>query len=294
MIWHPELQGLRQQHVVRARSRGLVIVMFGTLAVLAGCASSGDIGQALNPDPPVKMYTDADGLLTAGKYQEAAQKFEELDRDHPYAPEARRAMVMSAYAHYKAGKLPEAIATASRYTTTHPGTKDAALAHHIIASSYFEEIKTPDRDQSSTRKALAEFKTLRTRYPDSPYAKDADNRIRICEDTLAASEMNVGRTYLKQKNYIAAINRFKVVVTEYQTTVHVEEALMRLVEANLALGIQLEAQTAAAILGHNFPNSKWYQDAYALLQAEGLAPQTSSDSWLAKAWKNLPGFGSPA
>lgn len=265
-------------------------ILAGALLTLQGCASSNDLQKALNPDPPGVMYAAADSLMTKGKYEAAAQKFEDLDRDHPYAPEARRAIVMAAYAYYKAGKLPEAIASAQRYTTMHPGTKEAAFAHHIIASSYFDEMKTPNRDQSSTRKALTELKKLKALYPDSKYAQEADNRIRLAEDTLAASEMQVGRYYLERSNYVAAINRFKTVSSEYQTTAHVEEALMRLVECYMALGIKQEAQTAAAVLGHNFPNSRWYKDAYALLESDGLAPREDGDSWISKAWKNFPKF----
>lgn len=277
------------QRMICSRMQGiLTFLVVGVLAALGGCASSSDAAKALNPDPPSKQFAEADALMGKGKYEDAAKKFEDLDRDHPYAPEARRAIVLAAYAYYKAGKLPEAIATAQRYTTLHPGTKEAALAHHIIASSHFDEIKTPNRDQSATRKALAELKTIKSRFPDSPYAKDADNRIRIAEDNLAASEMEVGRYYLKRKNYVAAINRFKTVVAEYQTTAHVEEALLRLVESYLALGIKTEAQNAAAVLGHNFPNSRWYKDAYALLQSDGLSPQEDGGSWIAKAWKNFP------
>lgn len=254
-------------------------------ASLAGCASSNDAAKALNPDPPDRMYAAADIALQKGNFSQAARLFEDLDRDHPYSPEARRAMVMASYAYYKAGKMPEAIATAQRYTTMHPGTKEAALAHHIIASANFDEIKEPGRDQTATRKALAELRQLRNRYPDSPYAKQAENRIRIAEDVLAASEMEVGRYYLKRNNIVAGINRFKVVVTDYQTTAHVEEALFRLVEANMALGIVPEAQAAAAVLGHNFPNSKWYADSYALLKNGGVAPQ--SGGWLAQAWRSI-------
>ncbi len=266
----------------------LSAVVCGGLVVLQGCASSNDLQKALNPDPPGVMYAQADKLLGRGKYEAAAQKFENLDRDHPYSPEARRAIVMSAYAYYKAGKLPEAIASAQRYTTMHPGTKEAAFAHHIIASAYFDEMRTPNRDQSSTKKAVAELKKLKALYPDSEYAQKADNRIRLAEDTLAAAEMEVGRYYLKRSNYVAAINRFKTVASEYQTTAHVEEALMRLVECYMALGIKQEAQTAAAVLGHNFPNSRWYKDAYALLESDGLAPREDGDSWLSKAWKAVP------
>ncbi|MCB1515144.1 MAG: outer membrane protein assembly factor BamD [Hyphomicrobiaceae bacterium] len=272
----------------RPVSRLLVGAILACGVALQGCASSNDLQKALNPDPPDQMYAQADRLLSKGKYETAAKKFEDLDRDHPYSPEARRAIVMAAYSYYKAGKLPEAIASAERYTTMHPGTKEAAFAHHIIASSYFDEMHTPNRDQSTTKKALTELKKLKALYPDSEYAKKADNRIRLAEDTLAASEMQVGLYYLKRSNYAGAINRYKTVVTEYQTTAHVEEALMRLVECYMALGIKQEAQTAAAVLGHNFPNSRWYKDAHALLQSDGLAPRNDGDSWLSKAWKNVP------
>jgi outer membrane protein assembly factor BamD len=269
---------------------GLAVAIFASL--LAGCASSIDATSALNSDPPEKMYADADQMMSAGKYEAAAAKFEELDRSHPYSPEARRAIVLAAYAYYKAGKSPEAIASAERYTVMHPGTKDAPFAHHIIASAYFDDMKGANRDQGTTRKALDQYKILKTRYPDSKYAEQADNRIRICEDTLAAHEMEVGRYYLKRKNYIGGINRFKTVVSDYQTTAHVEEALARLTEAYMALGIKEEAQTAAAVLGYNFPNSKWYKDSYALLQSDGLAPREDNGSWISKAWKSLPVVGS--
>ena len=203
---------------------------------LSGCASS-DAAKALNPDPPGKMYADADAMLSSGRFEDAAKKFEDLDRDHPYAPEARRAMVMAAFSYYKAGKNPEAIASARRYTTMHPGTKDAALAHHVIASAYFDDIKDPAHDQTAARRALTELKILATRFPDSPYARQAENRVRIAEDSIAANEMYVGRNYLKQGRHLAAINRFKVVVADHQTTQHVEEALHRMAEGYIALGI---------------------------------------------------------
>lgn len=260
--------------------KGLALIcVVAAAAALGGCASK-DAGLALNPDPPSKMFADADALMAKGKFEDAAKKFEDVDREHPYSPEARRAIVMAAYAYYKGGKLPEAIASAERYTTMHPGTKEAPLAHHIIAQSYYDQMKGPNRDQDSTRKALAELKTLKTRYPESTYAQKADNHIRVCEDTLAAQEMDVGRYYLKQNNYVAAINRFKTVVTDYQTTAHVEEALYRLTAAYMALGIAQEAQNATAVLGHNFPNSSWYKDSYALLQTQGLMPQVSQGSWM--------------
>lgn len=264
-------------------------------AALAGCASSTDMTKALNPDPPGKMYAEADTFLSKGYYEEAAKRFEELDRDHPYAPEARRAMVMAAFAYYKAGKHPEAVASARRFTTLHPGSKDAALAHHVVASSYFDQIKDPTHDQSAARQALKELRVVASRYPDSPYARQAENRMRIAEDSIAASEMNVGRYYLRKAQYVAAINRFKTVVTDHQTTQHIEEALHRLVEANVALGIIPEAQSSAAVLGYNYPNSKWYQNSYALLQKQGVKPQQSEGSWIARQWKKItPGSSPPS
>jgi outer membrane protein assembly factor BamD len=267
-----------------------VVVMLGPLMA----CSSTDTSKLLNPDPPDKMYAQADSLLNKGAYTQAAQKFEDLDRDHPYAPEARRAMVMAAYAYYKSGKYPEAIAAGKRYTTMHPGTKDACLAHHIIASANFDDIKDPQRDQTATRKSLVELKQLVQRCPDSPYTKQAVNRIRVAEDLLAASEMNVGRYYLNRQNYVGAINRFKTVVSDFQTTPQVEEALYRIVEANMTLGIVPEAQAAGAVLGHNFPNSEWYKRSYALLKSGGVSPSMSGDSWFTKTLKALtPGSKSP-
>lgn len=261
----------------------------GLLLPVAGCSyfSSDDKPSSVGSvEPPGKLYTEGDQLLSGGSYEKAAKKFIDVDREHPYSPHARRALAMAAFSYYKAGKYPEAIATGRRYTTLHQGTTDAALAHHVIAMSYFNQINDPARDQSLTKKALKEFEILVRRYPDSSYAQKAQNRIRISRDVMAASEMNVGRYYLRQQNYLASINRFKTVLVEYQTTAHVEEALLRLTEAYMALGIKNEAQTAAAVLGHNFPNSKWYADAYALLQSDGLVPREDTGSWISQTWKS--------
>ena len=248
--------------------------------------SSNSTSSTENEAPPEQLYNQADALLGNRKYEDAAKRFNEVDRQHPYSPYARRAVAMSAYAYYKAGKYPEAIQGAKRYTTLHPGTKESALAQHIIASSYFDQISPANQDQSDTRRAVKALETLIRQYPESRYAVQARNRLRIARDVLAASEMNVGRYYLKRHNYLAAINRFKTVVIKYQTTAHVEEALARLTEAYMAMGITNEAQTAAAVLGHNFPESKWYQDSYVLLKGGGLAPREDSGSWISKAWKS--------
>src|SRR5690606_32281309 len=194
-------------------------------------------------------------------------------------------IVMAAYAYYKAGKYDEAVSAADRYLTLHPGTQESDLAQNIIAMSYYERVLDPKRDQTFARRSLAAYDKLLQRYPNSRYAAEAANRARVLRDLIAASEMQVGRYYLHRDNYLAAINRFRTVVSEYQTTAQVEEALMRLTEAYMALGIVNEAQTAAAVLGHNFPDSEWYKHAYSLLGKQGLEPQEHEGSWITRTWK---------
>jgi outer membrane protein assembly factor BamD len=281
--------GVRAHH--GARLLAAVLIGLAAAVPLGGCSMFGGEETATleNPDPPEKMYSDADALLNDGSFEEAAKKFEDLERNYPFSndptkPYARRSLALAAFAYYKAGMYDDAIMAGRRYTTMHAGTEDAALAHYVIGSSYYDQMQDSVRDQSYTRKSIEAYTTLIQQHPDSSYAKQVGNRIRIAQDMLAASEMNVGRFYQKKGNYLAAINRFKTVVVEHQTTRHVEEALMRLTESYLALGILPEAQTAAAILGHNFPNSSWYKDAYALLANTGLQPQENTDSDLSKAW----------
>lgn len=270
------------RHVLKAVAVLLMIVPLGA------CGASlfgSDNKPTIETKPPEVLFKEASDLLDKKDYTKAAERFEEVDRQHPYSKEAREAILMSAYAYQKADKLPEAVAAARRYLTLHPGTKEAALAQHVIATAYYDRINDPSRDQVDTKKALVELETLVNRYPNSRYADDAKKRIRLARDVLAAAEMNVGRWYMKKGEHLAAINRFRVVVSEYQNTAHVEEALMRLTECYYSLGIVNEAQTAAAVLGHNFPNSKWYKDSYTLLTSNGLAPREDTGSWISRAWK---------
>jgi outer membrane protein assembly factor BamD len=258
-------------------------------SLVAGCGSSlfgGKTEIVENNDPPDVIYRKAEGLTDKGRFNDAARAYEEVDINHPYSQEARRAILMAAYAYYKGGKYDEAIQAADRYLTLHPGTQEADLAQNIIAMSYYDRLLDPKRDQTNAKKALGAYETLLQRYPNSRYAADAQNRTRILRDVIAASEMTVGRWYLRKNNYLAAINRFKVVVTDYQTTEQAPEALMRLTEAYMALGIVNEAQTAAAVLGHNFPDSKWYTHAYGLLGKRGLQPKEHEGSWITETWKS--------
>ncbi len=262
-------------------------------ATLVGCGSMGSLftveEKKLDSRPPNVIFAEADGLMAKGSYTKAAELFEQVDQLYPYAPEAKKSMLMAAYAYKRAGKLPEAVAAARRYLALHPGTKEAALAQEIVAASYDDRRNPVTRDQTDTKKAMAEFETLIRRYPDSRYADDAKKKLKLSRDSLAASEMNVGRYYQKKGNFLAAVNRFKTVVSDYQTTTHVEEALMRLTECYLSLGVVSEAQTAAAILGHNFPDSPWYKDAYALLQEGGSVPSEDQGSWISRTWKKTVG-----
>ena len=269
------------------RSLAKAIVAILAAGALAGCGSlfGSDKPDLVNNDPPDVIYGNAEKLIDKGKYEDAARQYEEVDINHPYSQEARRAIVMSAYAYYKAGKYDDAVSAADRYLTLHPGTQESDLAQNIIGMSYYDQILDPERDQTYARRSLKAYETLLQRYPNSRYAAQAENRVRVLRDLIAASEMQVGRYYLRHNNYLAAINRFKTVVTDYQTTEQVEEALMRLTEAYMALGIVNEAQTAAAVLGHNFPNSKWYKHAYSLLGKQGLQPQEHEGSWITKTWK---------
>jgi outer membrane protein assembly factor BamD len=275
---------------MKFRFIGQAAVAVVLAALLSGCGSMGSwFGSSddhkLDYRPPDVIYKEANELLEKGSSSKAAELFEKVDQLYPYSEEAKKATLMAAVAYQKAGKAPEAVAAARRYLSLHPGTKDAAQAQEIIATSYYDRISKPSRDQGETKKAISEMETLVRRYPDSAYADDARRRIKLARDTLAASEMSVGRYWQKKGNYLAAVNRFKSVVTEYQQTAHVEEALMRLTECYMALGIVNEAQTAAAVLGHNFPDSPWYKDAYALLQSGGAVPREDNGSWISQAWK---------
>ena len=242
--------------------------------------------------PADQLYNEGLYLLNTKKdLKTAAKRFEEVDRQHPYSDWARRSLIMSAYTYYQAGMYEESITTSRRYIQLHPGSPDAAYAQFLIGSCYFDQIRDVTRDQDRTERAMAAFEEVIRKYPNSEYAISAKRKIDVGRDQLAAREMMVGRYYMERRDYAGAINRFKIVVTRYQTTRHVEEALLRLTEAYLSLGIVGEAQTSAAVLGHNFPDSRWYKDAYALVQRRGLTPQENQSSWISQAFRKI-GVGS--
>jgi outer membrane protein assembly factor BamD len=270
-----------------ARAAALVLVAYAL-----GACSLFDKDTVVPDEPADKLYNEGLFLLNNKKNpKEAAKKFEEVDRQHPYSEWARKSLIMSSYAYYEAGLYDDCINSARRYVTLHPGSPDAAYAQFLIGSSYFDQIPEISRDQERTEKAVQSLDEVARKYPSSEYAVAAKRKIEMARDQLAGKEMDIGRWYMDRKDYTAAINRFKRVVTGYQTTRHVEEALLRLTEAYMALGIVDEAQTSAAVLGHNFPDSRWYKDAYALMQSKGLQPSENKGSWISQAFK-LPRFSS--
>ena len=237
------------------------------------------------PDTPAsKTYDQGLEKLANGSPQEAAKKFTELGKQYPGSDWARKGLLMQTYAEYQAGSFTDAETAAERYLKEYPNSPDAPYVMYLQANAYYGQIPDISRDQESATKALSTFQALVQKYPKSEYVEDSKFKIQVTEDQLAGKEMSIGRFYLNRHNYTAAINRFRNVLQYYQTTRHAPEALYRLVEAYLALGVADEAQTAAAILGHNFPDSQWYQDAYALLKGKGLSPHQNADSWMSKLY----------
>jgi outer membrane protein assembly factor BamD len=261
----------------------------GTTAAPSGVGASKtegvspDLSAADKTEPVADLYNKGLQKLKDGQYKTAAKQFEEVERQHPYSGLASKAILMAAYAEYQRNSYDTAVTAAQRFITLHPGHKDTAYAYYLVALCYYEQIMDVKRDQSVTENALQSLEEVTRRFPDTVYARDADAKAVLARDHLAGKEMEVGRYYLRKKAYVASINRFKTVVQKYQTTSQTPEALYRLTEAYYALGVQSEAQTAAAVLGHNYPNSQWYKDAYSLLQTGGIAPEENKQSWISKA-----------
>ncbi len=279
------------------RTRGwrrlfLALAAASTLA-LGGCSALGLGGSddtAANDDnkdaadysdrPVEQIYNDAWKKIDEEDWVNAAKQFAEVERQHPYSVWARRSMLMSAYCYYEANHYTEAISTADDFISLHPGSHEVAYAFYLKAISLYEQIVDVGRDQTNTEQALVALQDVVQRFPDTEYARDATLKIDLTLDHLAGKEMEVGRYYLTRGDYIGAINRFRVVVEQYQRTSQIAEALERLTEAYYAIGVYDEAKTAAAVLGANYPGSQWYQDAYDLLQRHDMKPEREKGSWM--------------
>lgn len=259
--------------VAIARTRW--IGALAALLVLGACASTEEeyVEQSVE-----YLYNQGMDALQDGSYKTAAKAFDEVERQHPYSLWATKAQLMAAYAHYEDGKYDDAIAALDRYIQLHPGSPEVSYAYYLKALCYYEQISDVARDQSFTTAAMRSLQEVVDRFPNSAYARDARLKIELARDHLAGKEMTIGRYYLRQKHFLAAINRFKNVVDHYQTTTHVPEALHRLSEAYYSLGLVEEARKTAAVLGHNYPGSQWYVDAYALVEDPSVRPR-KDDGW---------------
>ncbi|WP_231712411.1 outer membrane protein assembly factor BamD [Vineibacter terrae] len=274
---------------IRTAMRACRAAVLGAACALAlvACSSKDDDDKAYVEQPVEKLYNNALDSLGAGEYKTAAKGFEEVDRQHPYSVWATKAQLMAAFSYYQANKYDDAILALDRFIQLHPGHRDVAYAYYLKALCYYEQIADVGRDQRITEQALNALAEVTKRFPETAYARDARLKVDLAIDHLGGKEMDVGRFYQSQRQYVGAINRYRQVIERYQTTTHTPEALHRLVECYLALGVHDEAQTAAAVLGHNYPGSDWYADSYYLLEGVDLRPERHEGSWLNRMWKSV-------
>ncbi|MGB1548080.1 MAG: outer membrane protein assembly factor BamD [Alphaproteobacteria bacterium] len=269
---------------IRCQAHRWLLAAFGAICLLGACSSSSedDSGTFIADEaifierPAGELYNHAMDVLAEGDLKAAIEAFDEVERQHPYSVWATKAQLMSAYSQYLRNRYPEAIAALDRFIQFHPGNPDTPYAYYLKALSYYEQISDVTRDQKMTKQAAEALETLIRRFPDSKYARDARLKLEFTHNHLAGKEMEVGRYYLKHGNYLAAIKRFRTVVDKYQDTQQVAEALHRLTECYVALGLVHEARKTAAVLGYNFPGSTWYQDSYDLLTKKKLKPLVTS------------------
>lgn len=264
--------------------RFFILLIFALM--LSGCNASKE--EKYEERSPEDLYTRADKLLGKGENKKSAVAFEEVIRQHPYSKWATSAQIMAAYAYYKGQSFEEALANIDTFLQMHPGSKYVPYAYFLKGLCYYVQTSDVERDQSITEKSLAIFMELIKRFPRSPYAKDAKFKIDLLRDYLAGKNMEVGRFYQSQRQYLASLNRFQEVIRKYEGTSHVPEALYRLIESYLILGIVNEAQNTARVLGHNYPDSEWYKDAYALLESKNVLPEAGSQIKISKRWEQQP------
>lgn len=264
--------------------------LIAALLLVSACTKTAESSSEFidNIEPADVLYNQGLANLDAGDRKEARDKFEAIDKQHPYSEYSRKSLLMLTFMAYRDGKYSESVVNGKRYVSLYPGSEEAAYAQYLVGMSYFRQIPDVTRDQNITAQAYTSMKVVKDRYPDSEYVEDAKSKMRVAYDQIAGKQMLVGRYYQERREFLAAVNRFRRVIEEFQTTRHVEEALARLTESYFALGLISEAQTATAILGHNFPDSQWYKDSYELLRTGGLEPRENKNSWLSKL------FGSSA
>lgn len=260
--------------------------MVGVAALLAACAGD-DTKDAYKERPVEELYNEAMNDLSREDYQQAVKSFDEVERQHPYSVWATKAQLMAAYAYYQRNKFDEAVVALDRFIQLHPGNRDVAYAYYLKGLCYYEQIADVARDQRITDRALKSLQEVVDRFPNSRYARDARMKLDLTRDHMAGKEMTIGRYYEKQHQYVAAINRYKAVLTDYQTTTHVPEALHRLIECYQALGLKEEAEKTAAVLGYNYPGNEWYEESYTLVTGKKAEPPegvASKSGWFDWIW----------
>ena len=259
------------------------------VAALSGCGGDGGAGKEgsvpLETYTPEQIFERGEFELARSRTKDAAYYFSEIERLYPYSEYAKQALIMQAFAYHQSKDYENSRGAAQRFIDFYPTDEDAAYAQYLLALSYYDQIDEVGRDQGLTFQALQSLLTVIEVYPDSEYANSAILKFDLAFDHLAGKEMEIGRYYLRRGHFTSAINRFRVVVEEYQTTTHTPEALHRLVEAYLSLGLTDEAQTAGAILGHNYQSSEWYEDSYRLLTSKGLKLRDRGNNWLSQIYR---------
>lgn len=275
---------------ISARAVLMTLALGAAGTLVSACTSDPDlditkIGAVT--DPPEQLYNEGLANMNAGKITEAQRKFEAIDRQDPFSEYARKALVMTTFVKYRQGDNEGAIQSGTRYMGLYPQTKDAPYVQYLIGLSYSKQIPVVTQDQRAAAKTIEAMLKVVNDYPTSEYVDDAQTKIRFARDNLAGKEMQIGRYYQERREFLAAISRYRNVVESFPNTNQVEEALARLTESYYSLGLVDEAQTAAAVLGHNYPDSEWYKDSFALLQSKGLEPRENSGSWISRAGKKL-------
>ncbi|MGI9394222.1 MAG: outer membrane protein assembly factor BamD [Boseongicola sp.] len=267
------------------RAHRSLFAAIGLVVLLAGCGGTQD--RPLESYSAEQLFRLAEFELAQGNPDDAAQFFGEVERLYPYSEWAKRALVMQAFSYHQDRDYESSRGAAQRFLNTYPADKDSAYAQYLLALSYYDQIDDVGRDQGLTFQALQSLRDVIETYPESDYARSAILKFDLAFDHLAAKEMEIGRFYLKRGHFVAAINRFRVVVEDFQTTTQTPEALHRLVESYLSLGLTDEAQTAGAILGHNYISTVWYQDSFVLLTDRGLSPEARGDGWLRRVYRQV-------
>ena len=285
---HVRSVGMRKM----ARSALVSLVLIGAGFGITACQSDRDIDitkLGMETDPPETLYNQGLANMKAGNLSEASRKFDAIDKQNPFTEWGRKALVMSTFTKYRVGRNDEAIAAGNRYMNQYPQSQDSAYVQYLIGLSYSKQIADVTQDQRAANRTIEAMNKVVKDYPTSEYVEDAQAKIRFARDQLAGKEMQIGRYYLERKEYLAAVRRFRNVVEQFSNTNQVEEALARLAEAYYAMGIVEEAQTAAAVLGRNYPDSQWYADSYKLLQSGGVEPRENRGSWISRAGAKLIG-----